>query len=103
MHFFDSGEIIENDTNFVFFGIPWDDLSSIKCTKSSNTPKKIRKITEDLALTTEMGFEIPKLKIIDAGNVKIDSNNIKRNILEIEDFVKSLFDNKKDIIPVMVG
>ncbi len=103
MNFFDSGEIIENDTNFVFFGIPWDDLTSIKKTKSSKAPQKIRKITENLALTTEMGFEIPKLKFIDAGNVSIDPNNTEMNILEIDDFVKSLFAKKKDIIPVMIG
>ena len=103
MEFFDSGEIIENDTNFVFFGIPWDDLTSIVKTKSSKSPQKIRKITENLALTTEMGFEISKLKFIDAGDVLIDHNNTESNILEIGDFVKSLFAQKKDIIPVMVG
>ena len=103
MNFFDSGEIIEKDTNFVFFGIPWDDLTSIVKTKSSKSPQKIRKITEDLALTTEMGFEILKLKIVDVGDVLIEPDNIIRNILEINDFVKSLFDKKKDIIPIMVG
>ena len=102
MNFFDSGEIIENDTIFVFFGIPWDDLTSIENTNSSKSPQKIRKITENLALTTEMGFEIPKLKFVDAGNVLIDPNNIEKNILEIDDFVKSLFDKKKDIIPIMI-
>ena len=103
MNFFDSGEIIENDTKFAFFGIPWDNLTSIEKTFSSKTPQEIRKITENLALTTEMGFEIPNLKFIDVGNVLIDPNNIEKNILEIEDFVKSLYDKKKDIIPVMVG
>jgi len=103
VNFFDSGEIIEKDTNFVFFGIPWDDLTSIVKTKSSKSPQKIRKITEDLALTTEMGFEILKLKIVDVGDVLIEPDNIIRNILEINDFVKSLFDKKKDIIPIMVG
>lgn len=103
MNFFDSGEIIENDTNFVFFGIPWDELTSIERINSSRSPQKIRKVTENLALTTEMGFEIPKLKIVDAGNVLIDPNNTEQNILEIGDFVKSIFDQKKDIIPVMVG
>lgn len=103
MNFFDSGEIIENDTNFVFFGIPWDELTSIERINSSKSPQKIRKITENLALTTEMGFEISKLKFVDAGNVLIDPNNTEQNILEIGDFVKSIFDQKKDIIPVMVG
>ena len=81
MNFFDSGEIIENDTNFVFFGIPWDDLTSIEKTESSKSPQKIRKITKNLALTTELGFEIPKLKIIDVGDVSIDPKNTERNIL----------------------
>jgi len=103
VNFFDSGEIIENDTNFVFFGIPWDELTSIEKTNSSTSPQKIRKITENLALTTEMGFEIQKLKFVDAGNVLIDLNNTEKNILEINDFVKSLFEQKRDIIPVMVG
>jgi len=103
VNFFDSGEIIENDTNFVFFGIPWDDLTSIESTNSSKSPQKIRRISENLALTTELGFEIPKLKFVDAGNVLIDTNNIETNILKINDFVKSLFDKKRDIIPVMIG
>ncbi len=103
MNFFDSGEIIENDTDFVFFGIPWDDLTSIVITKSSESPQKIRKITENMALTTEMGFEVPKLKIVDVGNVLVDLNSTERNIQEIYDFVSSLFEQKKDIIPVMVG
>ena len=103
MNFFDSGEIIENDTNFAFFGIPWDDLTSIERINSSKSPQKIREITENLALTTEMGIKIPKLKFIDAGNVLIDPNNTERNILEIDNFVKLLYDQKKDIIPVMIG
>ena len=103
MNFFDSGEIIENDTNFVFFGIPWDDLTSIENSNSSKSPQKIRKITKNLALTTEMGFEISKLKFVDVGDVLINKNNTESNILEINDFVKSLFNQKKDIIPVMVG
>ena len=103
MNFFDSGEIIENDTNFAFFGIPWDDLTSIERINSSKSPQKIREITENLALTTEMGFKIPKLKFIDAGNVLIDPNNTEKNILEIDNFVKLLYDQKKDIIPVMIG
>jgi len=103
VNFFDSGEIIENDTNFVFFGIPWDDLTSLEKTDSSKSPQKIRKITENLALTTEMGFEIQKLKFVDAGNVLIDPNNTKKNIQEIDDFVRSLFEQKRDIIPVMIG
>ena len=103
MNFFDSGEIIENDTNFAFFGIPWDDLTSIEKTTSSKSPQKIRKITENLALTTEMGFEIPKLKFVDVGNVLIDPNDTEGNIQEIYDFVRSVFEQKKDIIPVMVG
>jgi len=103
VNFFDSGEVIENDTNFVFFGIPWDDLTSVENTQSSKSPQKIRKISENLALTTEMGFEIPKLKFVDVGNVLIDPNNTEENILEIDNFVKSLFDKKKEIIPVMIG
>jgi len=103
VNFFDSGEIIENDTNFVFFGIPWDELTSIERINSSRSPQKIRKVTENLALTTEMGFEISKLKFVDVGNVLIDPNNTVQNILEIGDFVKSIFNQKKDIIPVMVG
>ncbi|MHA1459808.1 MAG: arginase family protein [Promethearchaeota archaeon] len=89
MNFFDSGEIIDNDTNFVFFGIPWDDLTSIVKLNSSKSPQKIRKITENLALTTEMEFEISKLKFVDAGDVLINSNDTEGNILEIDDFVKS--------------
>jgi len=89
VNFFDSGEIIDNDTNFVFFGIPWDDLTSIVKLNSSKSPQKIRKITENLALTTEMEFEISKLKFVDAGDVLINSNDTEGNILEIDDFVKS--------------
>ncbi len=103
MTFFDFGDTIDNNTEFVFFGIPWNTLSSLDIGDSANAPQKIRDVSENLALTTEMGFEIPKLKLVDVGDVVIDSNSVEANILEAEDFVRSLFEAKKDIIPVMVG
>ena len=103
MTFFDFGEIIDSNTEFVFFGIPWDSLSSLEIVDSSNAPQKIREISENLALTTEMGIEIPKLKVIDVGNVSIEHLNTENNIKEIDNFLKSIYKQNKNIIPVMVG
>jgi agmatinase len=101
--FFDFGETIDSFTEFVFFGIPWDSLSSLEVVDSSNAPQKIREISENLALTTEMGTEIPKLKVVDTGNVSIERLNTKSNIKEIDNYLKSMFRQNKNIIPIMVG
>ncbi|MBY8988537.1 MAG: agmatinase [Candidatus Lokiarchaeota archaeon] len=103
MTFFDFGETIDNNTEFVFFGIPWDYLSSLEFVNSAMSPQKIREISENLALTTEMGIEIPKLKVVDVGNISIEPVNIEINIIGIVNFIKSIYSQKKDVIPIMVG
>ena len=103
MTFYDFGETINDNTKFVFFGIPWDHLSSLKTVNSSMAPQKIREISENLALTTELGKEIPKLRIVDVGDVSIEPTNTENNIIEITNFMQSIYNQKKDIIPVMIG
>ncbi|NVM19538.1 MAG: agmatinase [Candidatus Lokiarchaeota archaeon] len=103
MTFFDFGETIENDTKFVFFGIPWDYLSSLEVVDSARAPQKIREISKNLGLTTEMGVEIPKLKLVDVGNVSIEPANIEKNLIEIVNFMNSIYNQKKEVIPIMVG
>ncbi|MBY9017387.1 MAG: agmatinase [Candidatus Lokiarchaeota archaeon] len=103
MKFYDFGDIIASDTEFVIFGIPWDYLSSKDNVNSSTAPQKIREVTKDLALTTEMGVEIPSLKVVDIGDVSIDPTNIERNLREIKDFLIAIYNQKKDVIPVMIG
>ncbi len=103
MTFFDFGEMIDNDTKFVFFGIPWNYLSSLEIVDSAKAPQKIREISENLGLTTEMGIEIPKLKVVDVGNVSIEPTNIENYIVEIINFMKSIFSQNERIIPIMVG
>ncbi|MFX1405775.1 MAG: agmatinase [Promethearchaeota archaeon] len=103
MTFFDFGEIIDKETKFVIFGIPWDYLTSIKTPNSAIAPQKIREVSSNLALTTEMGFEIPKLKVVDIGDVPIESTNVENNLKEINAFLLEKFKQKKDIIPVMIG
>jgi len=103
MNFFDFGEIIKKDTKFCVFGIPWDYLTSIDLPNSARAPIEIRKVTENLALTTEMGKEIPSLKVVDLGDIRIEKLNVERNLKEIKKFVNEIYDQKKDIIPVMIG
>ncbi|MFX0187735.1 MAG: agmatinase [Candidatus Hodarchaeota archaeon] len=103
MKFFDFGEVIDSNTEFVIFGIPWDYLSSNKAPNSAMAPNKIREITENLALTTEMGFKIPNLKVVDFGNINIISTNVNKNLKEIKNFVKKIYKQKKNVILVMIG
>ena len=103
MNFFDFGEIIDITTDFVIFGIPWDYLTSIEGPNSSLAPQKIRDVTENLALTTELGFEIPNFKAADIGDVKIEPSNVDINLNEIETFMNSIYHQKSDIIPIMIG
>ena len=103
MNFFDFGEIIDDDTEFVIFGIPWDYLTSIEAPNSAIAPKKIREVTNDLALTTEKGFYIPKLKAVDVGDIKVEPSNVDKNLKEIKTFMDSIYQQKSDVIPVMIG
>lgn len=103
MTFYDFGETIDNDTRFVIFGIPWDYLTSLKAANSAIAPQKIREITSNLALTTEMGVEIPKLKVVDIGNVSIEPINVNKNLEEIKNFISLIFRQKKDVVPIMIG
>ncbi|MBD3193489.1 MAG: agmatinase [Candidatus Lokiarchaeota archaeon] len=101
--FFDFGEVIDKDSKFVIFGIPWDYLTSIKLPNSAIAPERIRSVTKDLALTTEMGIHIPKLKVVDLGDVSIQTKEVNRNIELISDFIKTIYKQKEDIIPIMIG
>ncbi len=103
MNFFDFGEIINSDTQFVIFGIPWDYLTSIEGPNSSIAPQKIRDVTENLALTTELGFEIPNIKAADLGDIQIEPSNVDKNLNEIETFMNSIYQQKSDIVPIMIG
>jgi agmatinase len=103
MNFFDFGEVIKNDTEFCIFGIPWDYLTSIDLPNSAKAPNEIRKVTENLALTTEMGIEIPSLKVVDLGNIQIEKLNVEKNLQVIKQFVDDIYSQKEDIVPVMIG
>ncbi|MFX0043413.1 MAG: agmatinase [Candidatus Hodarchaeota archaeon] len=103
MNFFDFGEKINIDTEFVIFGIPWDYLTSIDAPNSAVAPQKIREVSDNLALTSELGFEIPKIKVVDIGDVIIEPNKVEKNLKEIGNYVKSIYDEKKNIVLVMIG
>jgi len=103
MIFFDFGEVIDSDTQFVVFGIPWGYLSSTNASNSATAPNKIREVTDNLALTTEIGLEIPKLKVVDIENVKIETKEVKKNIMEIREFVNNIYKQNAEVIPVMIG
>jgi agmatinase len=50
-----------------------------------------------------MGIEIPKLKVIDVGNVSIERLNTDNNIKEIDNFLKSIYKQNRKIVPIMLG
>ncbi|MFX0018080.1 MAG: arginase family protein, partial [Candidatus Hermodarchaeota archaeon] len=95
--------IIDSKSKFVLFGIPWDYLTSIKAPNSAMAPQKIREVTNDLSLTTEMGIEIPNLEVIDLGDVQIESSEVDKNLKEIRNFVHHIYNQKRDVIPIMIG
>ena len=105
MTFFDFGEVIKKDTEYVLFGIPWDYLTSIELPNSAIAPEKIREVTHNLALTTELGFKIPEFKVVDLGDVKIEAQGqyVKQIIKNIEDFIHKIYKEKQDTIPIMIG
>jgi agmatinase len=103
MSFFDFGQFIESDTEFVIFGIPWDYLTSISLPNSAIAPDKIREVTRDIALGTELGFEIPNFKAVDLGDVKIEAMNVQKNIEEITNIIINAYNQNKKIVPIMIG
>ncbi len=103
MKFFDFGEKIEQDTQFVIFGIPWDYLTSIDLPNSSIAPEKIRNVTNDIGWTTELGDYITKFKVVDVGDVSIEKTNIETNIRTIKKFVNDFYKKNQNIIPIMIG
>lgn len=103
MTFFDFGEVINSDTEFVIFGIPWDYLTTIPDSNSALAPDKIRDVSSNIGLTTERGYEIPKLKVVDIGNVKIEPTEIENNIGEIENFINEIYKQNEKVILIMIG
>ncbi|TKJ22257.1 MAG: agmatinase [Promethearchaeota archaeon Loki_b32] len=103
MKFFDFGEKIEQDTQFVIFGIPWDYLTSIDLPNSSIAPEKIRNVTNDIGWTTELGDHITKFKVVDVGDVPIEKANIETNIRTIKKFINDFYKKNQNIIPIMIG
>ena len=103
MNFFDFGEVIEPNTQFVIIGIPWDYLTSIQGPNSSLAPQKIRDITENLALTTELGSKIPQFKAVDLGDIKIETKNVDNNLKEIKNYINNIYKQKEDVVIVTIG
>jgi len=103
MNFFDFGEIIDVDTKFVIFGIPWNYLTSIKAPNSTLAPKEIRKVSNKLALTTELGYKIHNLNAVDIGDVIIEPEDIDKNINDIIHFINFFCSQGNEIIPIMIG
>ncbi|MFX1455504.1 MAG: arginase family protein [Promethearchaeota archaeon] len=103
MNFFNFGNEINKETQFVIFGIPWDYLTSTDLPNSSIAPEDIRKITDDIGFTTELGFQIPKFFAADMGNVEIEPMKIEPNLENIQKFIKKLYKQNDKIIPVMIG
>jgi agmatinase len=103
MNFFDFGEIINEKTQFVIFGIPWDYLSSNELPNSSTAPETIRNITNDIGYTTELGFNIPNFKAVDAGDVNIEPMDVDKNLETISNFIKEFFNQNESIAPIMIG
>ena len=103
MKFFDFGEEIKQDTQFVIFGIPWDYLTSIDLPNSSIAPEKIRNVTNDIGWTTELGDIITKFKVADIGDIPIEKTNVENNIKTIKKFLQSLYKKNKNLIPIMIG
>ena len=104
MNFFDFGEVIDTDTEFVIFGIPWDYLTSKEAPNSALAPSEVRKASNDLALTTELGYKIPDLNVVDLGNINIENKkNVEDSLTRIINFINEIYSQKKDIIPVMIG
>ncbi len=101
--FFDFKDSIDDDTEFLIFGIPWDSLSSLKGVDSANGPSKLREITDDLARTTEDGFDITSFNASDLGDIEIDPSNTERNLIKIEEFIKKLYNPHKSPKMVMIG
>ncbi len=103
MTFFEFGEEIKEDTQFVIFGVPWDYLTSIDLPNSSIAPENIRKVTNDIGYTTELGYYIPEIKAVDIGDVSIEAMNIEKNLLSIERFIKGIYQQNDNVIPIMIG
>lgn len=103
MRFFDFREDLNKDTRFVVFGIPWDYLTSSDLPNSSIAPDKIRNITNDIGYTTELGFYITNFQAVDVGDIKIEPTDVELNLITIYNFLKKLYNQNEEIIPVMIG
>ncbi len=103
MRFFDFSNNINEDTQFVIFGIPWDYLTSIDLPNSSIAPERIRNVTNDIGWTTELGDHITKLKVVDVGDVNIERVNIEQNLKVIKNYINDLYTKNGNIIPIMIG
>ena len=103
MTLYDFGDTIDEKTEFVVFGIPWDYLSSLEVANCALAPQSIRSVTSNLALTTELGIEIPSLKVVDIGNVEIEPDNVEQNLMRIKEYVMEIYEQKDDVILVMIG
>ncbi len=103
MKFFEFGDIINKDTQFVIFGIPWDYLTSIKLPNSSIAPERIRNVTNDIGWTTELGNHINKFKVADVGDIPIKKYDVEQNLKVVKNYINDLYIKNGNIIPIMIG
>lgn len=103
MNFFNFEKEINKETRFAIFGVPWDYLTSTDLPNSSSAPEMIRNLTEDIGYTTELGFNIPDIHAVDIGDVEIKPTEVELNLKNVENFLKDIYNQNENIIPVMIG
>jgi agmatinase len=103
MNFFNFDEKINKETRFAVFGVPWDYLTSTDLPNSSSAPETIRNLTDDIGYTTELGTYIPDIQAVDIGDVEIKPTEVELNLNNIDSFLKEIYNQNENIIPVMMG
>ncbi|MGV9198845.1 MAG: agmatinase [Promethearchaeia archaeon] len=101
--FFDFGEIMKPQTQFVIFGIPWDEFTTIEMPNSKIGPTSIREVSKNLAQTSELGKDISKLRVADIGDIEIIKNDLDGNLKRINEFIEEISNKNQNVIPIMMG
>lgn len=97
-------EKASSKTRFTVKGLPFDLNSTQMRGNTSIAPDHIRKVSDEIALTTEDGSNIAKLPLADLGDIEINGPvNIKSLVDKLNAYHSEIFDLNPSVVPVYLG
>lgn len=94
--------IIDDRSDFVIVGIPYDGGTTQDRGLTAKGPLIVRKLSEELAYSTENGYDLNNIRFGDLGDITL-SDDYQKLISKTSAKFRKIFIENPNIIPIIIG